>query len=488
MADVIYNTAEEASVHLKRRRKMNQQNEDDTENMKMQSDEEAPAEVKAEEESAAPKRRRKMNQQNEDDTENMKMQFDEEVPAEVKAVESKKPRRRIFKKMKRLHEHGMHDDIRYRGPLSFQSFQALGWFCIIMSVVMILLKIRMKITPDQAESIAQRYDLLGYIPAMSLPFMLIANFSRILNNEEGYWKQLLRTGLSTFLIVLIFNLFFYRYVVGVVSLISMDTQQVMPLIMGLVKTVTPHGFVSFNIFIDLFLCTLFMFFLFYKPKKIFTGKLIFLFRLFAILPVGYEFGSILLKVACANGQVVIPIWAFPLLTVKPPMTFVVFMLMVIFLKFRELRFCRHGRTHEEYEEFLQTNRNSLHFSIFLMVMLVIAAVADLIIMLVMIIQQAGSLEAFEQLDINNFHAVAVAVGFGKSIPLILISPIMLFYSYTRKPRFEKIGTLLPMVSMVVIVLIVIQGVYQLLIVAGLPRIDFNELKQTLESMLMLMMQ
>ena len=448
MADVIYNTAEEGSVSHKRRREMNRQIVNDTENMEMQSYPEA--------------------------------------QAEAEAVKSKKPRRKIFKRIKRLHEHGMHDDIRYRGPLSFQSFQALGWFCIIMSVVVMLLKIRMKINPDLAESLAKRYDLLGYVPAMSLPFMLIANFSRILNNEEGYWKQLLRNGLSTFLIVVIFNLFFYHYVVGVVNFISLDPQQVMPLLMGLVKMVTAHGFISFNIFIDLFLCTLFMFFLFYKPKRIFTGKLVYLFRLFAILPVGYEFGSILLKVACANGQVVIPIWAFPLLTVKPPMTFVVFMLMVIFLKFREVRFCRHGRTHAEYEEFLQTNRNSLHFSIYLTLMLVIAAVADLIIMLVMIIQQAGSLEAFETLDPNNFHPIAIAVGFGKSIPLLFISPIMLFYSYTRKPRFEKIGTLLPMVSMVVIVLIVIQGVYQLIAVAGLPRIDFNELKEMLESMLMLL--
>jgi hypothetical protein len=332
-----------------------------------------------------------------------------------------------------------------------------------------------------------KLDLLGYIPSMSLPFMLIANFSRILNNEEGYKKQLLRNGLATLGIFVGFNAFFYHYIVGVVNFISADQSQVMPLLMGLVSMVTTYGFVSFNIFIDLFLCTLFMFFLFYRPQKVFTGKLLFLFRLFAILPVGYEFGSLMLKVACANGQVTIPIWAFPLLTVKPPMTFVVFMLMVIFLKLREVRFRRHGKTHEDYEEFLQTNRNSLHFSIFLTVMLIIASFADLIIMIVMMIQQAGSIEAFELLDPNNFQPIAIAVGFGKSIPLIFISPIMLLYSYTRKPRFEKIGTLIPVVGIGLIAIIAIQGVYQLIAVAPLPRIDFKELEEMLKAIVMTLM-
>ena len=436
-----------------------------------------------EERGTSHKRRRDRYHQEMNDTENRSVQHSQEVRTEMN---DKPSMTKKIKKFKKLHEHGMHDDIKYRGPLSFQSFQMLGWFCIVMSVVVLLMKLSIKINPAMEVKFA-KLDLLGYIPSMSLPFMLIANFSRILNNEEGYKKQLLRNGLATLGIFVGFNAFFYHYIVGVVNFISADQSQVMPLLMGLVSMVTTYGFVSFNIFIDLFLCTLFMFFLFYRPQKVFTGKLLFLFRLFAILPVGYEFGSLMLKVACANGQVTIPIWAFPLLTVKPPMTFVVFMLMVIFLKLREVRFRRHGKTHEDYEEFLQTNRNSLHFSIFLTVMLIIASFADLIIMIVMMIQQAGSIEAFELLDPNNFQPIAIAVGFGKSIPLIFISPIMLLYSYTRKPRFEKIGTLIPVVGIGLIAIIAIQGVYQLIAVAPLPRIDFKELEEMLKAIVMTLM-
>ena len=41
----------------------------------------------------------------------------------------------------KLHEQGVHNDIRYSGPLSFQSFQILGWSCIVVTVIMALMKV-----------------------------------------------------------------------------------------------------------------------------------------------------------------------------------------------------------------------------------------------------------------------------------------------------------------------------------------------------------
>jgi hypothetical protein len=224
-----------------------------------------------------------------------------------------------------------------------------------------------------------------------------------------------------------------------------------------------------------------MFFLNYRPTKFFTGGKLYLFRAFAILPIAYEVASILLKVACAEMRIELPVWTFPLLTVKPPMTFFVFVLMALFIKYRELRYCRHGRTHEDYEAFLKTNRNSLHFSIFLTVMLALAAIADFAIMLLMMVKQAGSVEALDSI-LNNaqeFYPTAVAVGFGKSWPLLLVAPIMLLYSYTRKPKYEQYGMLIPVVAIVLIVFVVIQGGYQILKVANLPRINYLEIRQTI---------
>ena len=403
---------------------------------------------------------------------------------------SKKEGKKARRRFKRLHERGVHDDIRYRGPISFQGFMALGWLCIVMSVVVIVMKLGIKVNPQKMGGLEKIGDVLGYLPALSVPFMLIANFSRLLNNEEGYKAQIMRNGLATAGIFVGFNAFFYHYIVGALTKISAEPNQVMPMVMDLVTMFTHYGFLCFNLFIDLFLCTLFMFFLNYRPRRVFKGKWIILFRLFAILPVAYEVGSILIKAACADGRLTLPVWSFPLLTVKPPMTFFVFVLMAFFLKFRELRYCRHGNTHEDYEEFLHTNRNSLHFSIFLAVMLVIAGIVDAIIMIYMMIKQAGSVEALEKLmeTADEYYPLAVAVGFGKSIPLMFIAPLMLLYSYTRKPKLEKVTTLIPVAGIALIAIVVIQGGYQVLCVANLPRINYAEIKQTLQEIVLMMME
>ena len=54
---------------------------------------------------------------------------------------------------------------------------------------------------EQFQRGKEKVDWIGkvlvYVPPLSLPFLLIANFSRILINEEGYKKQLLRNGLAS---------------------------------------------------------------------------------------------------------------------------------------------------------------------------------------------------------------------------------------------------------------------------------------------------
>ena len=385
------------------------------------------------------------------------------------------------KKHSKFSEHGEHNDIRYRGPLSYQGFQVLGWLCIVMGIVLVMMKLSIKVNPDMGARFDSIGNFLSYIPPLSLPFLLIANFSRILNNEEGYKKQLMRNGLATLGIFVGFNAFFYRYIVGSVAKLCVQPDQAMPMLVDMVLLTTHNGFMAFNIFIDLFLCTLFMFFMNYRPKKFFTGGKLYLFRAFAILPIAYEVASILLKAACADMRIVLPIWSFPLLTVKPPMTFFVFVLMALFIKFREMRYRRHCKSHADYMAFLKTNRNSLHFSIFLTVMLAIAAVADFAIMLLMMVKQAGSVEALDRIMTNAeaFYPTAIAIGFGKSWPLLLVAPIMMLYSYTRKPKFEKFGMLIPVVAIVLIVFVVIQGGYQILSVANIPRIDYMEIREAI---------
>ena len=382
----------------------------------------------------------------------------------------------------KFHEHGLHDDIKYKGVFSFQSFQVLGWICITITVVMALMKVAVRVNPDDAQRFLGIADVISYIAEMSLPFLLMANFARILNNSEGYKKQLLRNGGAAAGIALVFLIFFNRYVVGTVGLLLEDASDANNLVMTSFYGVNKRGFFAFNIFIDLLLCTLFMYFMNARPKRVFTGRKILIFRAFAILPVAYEVASLLLKGLSAAGQVRIPSWGFPLLSVKPPMTFIVFMMLAIYIKTREWRYCRHGKTHEEYQEFLKTNRNAWNFSVFTAVILFVAGVIDLIIFIVMVLNQGGTAEGVNALVESETaikNTVAYSVGFGKSLILMIFAPIVLLFNYTKIPKNKTVGMLIPVAGIALIALIVVQGAYQLISIAPIKKLDGKSLTEAL---------
>ena len=388
----------------------------------------------------------------------------------------------MAKKRVKFHERGVHDDIKYSGPLSFQSFQILGWSCIVVTVIMMLIKIAIKVNPNDMQRLATFNDIISYIAELSLPFLLMANFARILNNTEGFKKQLIRNGGAMAAIFLVFMIFFYRYVVGTVGLLLQDPKDAYPLVMTSFYSVSPRGFFVFNIFVDLFLCTLVMLFMNARPTKVFTGKKIYIFRAFTLIPIGYEVASIILKGKAAAGSILLPAWLYPLLPVKPPMTFLVFVLLAVFIKTRELRYCRHGNTHEDYEAFLKTNRNAWNFSVFAAIILFIAGIVDIIIASILLVGQAGTGEALDAMMTSEKafnNSIALSIGFGKASCLVFFAPIVLLFNYTKIPKNKTVGMLIPVAGIVLIALLCVQGIYQLVSIAPIPKLDGAKIGEVL---------
>ena len=383
-------------------------------------------------------------------------------------------------KRKKLHEMTIQEDIRYKGLLNYQHFQMFGWLCIVLSVVSGMLSLGAKLDEGLAKETAGLLGVLVYVTGLSLPFLLIANFSKILNNSEGYKKQLIKNGAAALAIYAVSAGFFSRYVVGATGKLVSDPEDVLPAMTSLFRSASPGGFVAFNLFIDLFLCTLFMFFLNARPKRVLTGKKVLILRVLVLLPLAWEAASWILKWKSAHGSITLPFWTFPLLTVKPPLTFIVFMLLAVHMKTRKLRFCRHGRSHEEYLAFLKTNRNSFHFSVFLAVILVLAALADFIILFVLMGYQAGSLETLAnevEARFGEFSRAAIAVGFGEAITLLFVAPFVLLFSYTKEPKNKKISMLIPAVGIVLILILVLEGIYQGLGYLPFERFNLMEMIQ-----------
>ncbi len=314
--------------------------------------------------------------------------------------ETKQKKRRL-----RIDEITQENDIRYRGPLSYQHFQIFGWICIVVSQVVVVMKIGAQYDAQFAADTKGTLDVLNVIAQLSLPFLLIANFAQILDDSDGYRKQLIKNIGASAAICGLFYLLFYRYVSGGFRAIITDPDEALPALQAAIEGAAPYGFLCFNLFIDLLLCTLVMLFMNYKPVHLFRGRWVILFRLFTLLPIGYEIGCMLMKVRAAEEGISIPVWMYPLLPVKPPMTFVLFVALAIFVKTRERRFRRHGKTHEEYKAFLKTRRNSWNFSVFLAIMMVIVSLIDFLVILGFSLKQGIS-----QVIVHQSQIVTVTEG------------------------------------------------------------------------------
>lgn len=220
-------------------------------------------------------------------------------------MQEKKKKNRKF----RLHEYRPGEDIKYRGPLNYQHFQMAGWFCITLMVTVAMMRIGNRVGETKGR-MTEAIMIVESIASMALPFLLLANFAEILNNRAGYKKLLIKNGLALAGIAGIFYLFYFRYILGTLTLISDNPANVAAVTDLFLDTLVPRGYISFNIFTDLFLCVLVMFFLNARPPVFFTGRKILIFRAMGILPIVYEVICTYLKYRSAQGAYLMPVLQF----------------------------------------------------------------------------------------------------------------------------------------------------------------------------------
>jgi hypothetical protein len=368
--------------------------------------------------------------------------------------------KRAAKKEKKLSRMTAEQDIRYRGPLSYRAFKLLGWACIVLSQVVVLLTLESKLDPTMTDILVRPIATCSALSSLALPFLLIANFALILNHSEGYASQIRKYTILVVIVLAVSVLLYSRYIVGTAAILTEDRAAAKALITEAFWNSSREGYLSYNLFIDLLLCTLLMFFLNYRPKKVFVGNKLWIFRAFAALPILYEAASIVLKMLASAKTIRLPMLIFPFLTVKPPITFLVFIVLAVFIKRRELRFRRGGKTHEEYLAFLETNRNSWDFSVFTAVVLAVAGIVDFIAAIVFVLTQTGLVVDTAALDVASMLERASAFNLGESFPLLLLAPIMLLFSYTRTHKNKTIDVLIPGIGVSGIVIAYLEGLYQ----------------------------
>jgi len=383
-----------------------------------------------------------------------------------------------MKQRRKIFDVTAENDIRYRGPLTYQHLRILGWLFLSASQVAAVLQIGMKINPDFIINGETLLRILSNLADFAMPLFLIANFGVILSARENYKKLIIRFGLLSAAVLGAFFIIYEHYILGLLTSFLGDRETAITTFESVFRG--GKGFFAFNLFLDLLLCTLVMCFLNYTPKRVFKGKAVIIFRLFAILPIAYEAASVVLKILVGMERITLPIYVFPFLTTKPPMGFVAFVALAFFFKHSERKFRKVGKTAEEHGEFLGTRTNSLRFSIYTSIILIVTSIIDLIILITIIIAiiiSKGTTTPTSE-EILPIYNLVKSWGFGDTLPLLFIAPFMMLYSYNKKPKNPNIDIYITIGGVVLIVIVYVECFYQ--VFASVPEYlqsFFNVLKE-----------
>lgn len=382
------------------------------------------------------------------------------------AIKKKSSFKETLKKIsiKNIHNITTENDIKFSGPLSYRHLRIIGWVCMIIAQLGTVFAFGASFNPNMVY-FDTAANVLKYFSSVTAPLFLIAAFSLVLNAKDGY-KRLIFLYIGLFLIVYGALVFVHQhYVYSVVYKMTGDSDYSYQFADMILSQFTSNPFYAMNIFVDLLLCTLFTFFINYTPTKYFQGKKIYLFRSFAILPFLYEVLSVILKMLSARGVIGLNIYVYPLLTTKPPVTFLIFVGMAFFIKFRERYYLKKGLTRKDYQKFLNTNVNSLHFSIALSIMILIGVVIDLIALICIssVIYSSSIVPSGQESKVALDSVIkTTSYGFGLCLPLILVIPLVLLFNYRKKYENALIDIIIPLAGILLVIFTLIEGGFEVL--------------------------
>lgn len=350
------------------------------------------------------------------------------------------------------------NDIKYKAPLSYRYLRIIAWIAFAIGQIAIVLSFAYEIMHTEEKPLtdmATASIILNAISCIAMPLFMLANVAIVINSRDRIKKQLLIYGLGALGIYAAFLFFYFHYLFTIVNAFLGDPALAEKISESAIKTILKNHS-SFNIFVDLFLWTLCYFFLTYEPRlKIFKGKKIYIFRSLIALPIIYVLSSTFLKGA-DNVLFTIPAYLYPLLSTKPPLLFLAFILICMFIKHREIYFRKNGKTKKEYRDFLKTNTASLNFSKHTSIIFAIISATDLIILLTLLL--------VPNLLSSKFGNIVIAMGFTNCVPLFLVIPFILLFSYnkTHDPKYKMMDIIIPLGGILLVVLSIVETIFQIL--------------------------
>lgn len=355
------------------------------------------------------------------------------------------------------------NDIKYLGPLSYRALRIIAWIICAVSVGGLVLCLAYSLLRNRLLPVVNDIgQTLSALSNYALPLFMLANFAVILNGKKGFRRLLITYTLCAILVCLCAFVVTEHYIVGGIAIFTKDRASARSILNDFFTTIS-YGYYSFNIFIDLLLCTLLTFFLTYRPKRIFKGKLYIVFRLFTILPILYELGCMALKILAGMQQITLPVYVWPLLTTKPPVIFMIFLAIAIFIKNRERSFRASGFSHKEYLQYQKTNRNSLQFSVYVCLIFIIFSILDVLMLIILpLIFSFTVSDLQDAAQVKRLIDVVNHIGVGKGTYLFLLAPFTLLFSYTRTHKNAIVDLFIPIGGVIFVTLFTVELIFEMI--------------------------
>ena len=364
------------------------------------------------------------------------------------------------RKRPRIYEIDETNDYKFHGIFSYRHLRILGWAFMALAQFGIILSLFAGKTDNAALSTTA--NVFNFFASLMAPLFLLAAFAQVLTAKDGYKKLILLYVGAVIGIYLVFLLIYFHFLVGTIAVVTGTPEGASNKAAGILSLLSGAGFFAFNIFVDLALCALTTFFLNYHPTRFFQGKWHYLFRSFAILPILYEIGSIVLKMLAATDGFQLSPFLYPLLTAKPPATFLIFVALALYVKLRERSFLKHGKTLDDYRRFLDSNANRVQFSRFLILAIIVAVVIDFIaaVLASSLVYSSYEGQLPEDLAVSGAIMTVSSWGLGNTIPMLLTIPIVAFFDYRKTYKNKLVDTAIPVIGVAIIAIIYIEGFFQ----------------------------
>lgn len=332
-------------------------------------------------------------------------------------------------------------DIRFRGPFSYRSIRIFGYIFMLFAQIYLIFSVIGQISP-LPETTVKVFDVLQVLSIFALPLFLTANFCIIMSSKQKIKNFLILYSVIALLIYLAILLIYYRYLLGMATAIVGDVETGYELADIIAKQVFGK-WINYNIFVDLSLFSLFFFFFFYTPKNIKSKKGLLAFRWCSLIPVLFAITSTVLYGFYAVEVIDLPVAVLAIMPCRSFSVYAIFFILSLVIKFRSLIFKKWGGTEEEYENYLKTRRNSLEVSVLSSIVIACVCVIDFVLLLTV--------------------PYSVIFGLGVNFYMIFIIPFIFLLSYTRRPKFKVVDTLLPFIFLGSVVIVVLEAILYLFV-------------------------